>query len=134
MIGKLMKIKRNYLKVGLTLTALALVPLAYPALAGEQVPLKGVEAGGITGVSFDFPFGTTLSTAEGEATQLGHYTITGIVVVDVTSGGGTGRFEGATGSWVLDSHFAFVFGGPELTDPYVAVLEGTISTPGANKK
>src|SRR5438105_15789223 len=87
-----MKIKQNYLKVGLALTALALMPLVYPALAGEQVPFKGVEVGGITGVSFDFPFGTTLSTAEGEATHLGHYTITGIVVVDVTSGAATGTF------------------------------------------
>ena len=64
-----MKMKQNYLKVGLALTALALMPLAYSALAGEQVRFKGVEVGGITGVSFDFPFGTTLSTAEGEATN-----------------------------------------------------------------
>ena len=169
-----MKIKQNYLKVGLVLTALALLPLAYPAMAEDQVPFKGTEVGGITAVSFDFPFATLLQTAEGEASHLGHYTVTGIVVVDVTAGtatgtytitaangdtlftttighalqplslketvdnvtvtGGTGRFEDATGSWVQDSHFVFVFGGPEITDPYVATLEGILSTPGANKK
>ena len=169
-----MKTNQNYLKVGLLLTTLVLLPLAHRAMAEDQVPFTGIEVGGITSVSFDFPLGTLLNTAEGEATHLGHYTETGIVVVNVISGiatgtytiiaangdmlfttttghalqppslketvdnvtvtGGTGRFEGATGSWVLDSHFAFVFGGPELTDSYVAALDGAISTPGANKK
>jgi hypothetical protein len=46
----------------------------------------------------------------------------------VTVTGGTGRFAGATGSWVIDSHFAFVFGGPELSNPYFAEIEGTISS------
>jgi hypothetical protein len=162
-----MKIKQNYLKVGFLLTALTLLPIAQPAMAKDQVPFKGVEVGDITGVAFDFPFATLLQTAEGEASHLGQYTVTGIVVVDVTTGtatgtytitaangdmlftttighalqplslketvdnvtvtGGTGRFENATGSWVKESHFAFVFGGPEITDPYVATLEGTIS-------
>src|ERR1043165_4840945 len=169
-----MKIKQNYMKAGLVLTALALLPLVSSAMAEEQVPFTGVEVGGLTFVSFDFPFATILCTAEGEATHLGHYTVTGNYVVNVLSAtetgaftitaangdmlfttttghalqppslketvdnvtvtGGTGRFEGATGSWVLDSHFAFVFGGPELTDSYVAALDGAISTPGANKK
>jgi hypothetical protein len=168
-----MRIKQDYLNVGLVLTALALLPLAHPAMAEEEVPFKGVEVGTLSAASFDFPFATILNVAEGEATQFGHYTVTGIVVVNVLSStatgtftmtaangdmlfitmtgvalqppslketldnvtvtGGTGRFEGATGSWVNDSHFAFLFGDVS-TDPYIAVLEGTISTPGANKK
>ncbi len=36
-----MKIKQNYFKVGLVLTALALLPLPYPAMAGDEVPYKG---------------------------------------------------------------------------------------------
>ena len=168
-----MKLKQNYVKVGLLLTALALLPLVYPAMAKDDVPFKGVEVGALSFVSFDFPFATISGTGEGEATHLGHYTVTCILVVDVTSAtetgtwtltaadgdmlfmtttgialqppslketvdtftvtGGTGRFEGATGSWVMDSHFAFVFGGTG-SDPYEAVLEGIISTPGANKK
>jgi hypothetical protein len=50
---------------------------------------------------------------------------------NLTITGGTGRFEGATGSWVIDSHFAFVFGGPELSNPYFAETKGTISSPGS---
>jgi len=167
-----MKIKQNYFKVGLVLTALTLLPLAYPAMAGDEVPYKGKEVGAITRGAFQFPFSHQSTAAEGEATYIGHYTLTGNFVVDVRSGtatgvftliaangdklfstmtgyalqppslketvdthtvtGGTGIFEGATGSWVLDSHFAFLFGLP--SEPYVGVLEGTISTPAANKK
>jgi len=54
-------------------------------------------------------------------------------LLNVTVIGGTGRFEGATGSWTEVSHFAFPFGATTV-DPYVAELKGTISTPGANKK
>ena len=168
-----MKTKPNYLKVGLVLTALTLLPLAYPAMAKDQVPFKGIEVGCLSFVSFDYPFITVLCTAEGEATYLGHYTVTGTLVVDGrdstatgtftmtaangdklfttmtgyvvdplspnetvdthTVTGGTGLFAGATGSWVLDSHFAYLFG-TVFSDPYVGVLEGTLSTPGANKK
>jgi hypothetical protein len=168
-----MKRKQKFLKVSVLLAAIAMSPLVNPVMAGDLVPFKGVMAGGVTGVSFDFPFGTSSQTGEGEATQLGHYTLTGTVVVNVLSGtatstftitaangdmlfatatghalqpltlketvddvtitGGTGRFEGATGSWFQDSHFDFVFGGPEITDTYVATLVGTISTPGSNK-
>ena len=167
-----MKIKQNYLKVGLVLTALTLLPLTYPAMAGDEVPYKGKEVGAITTVSFHFPFDVKSQTAEGEATHLGHYSVTGSIVINLLSGavtgtftltaangdmlfltltgnapppsvketvdnitvtGGTGRFEAATGSWVLDSHFAFLFG-ETLSDPYVAILDGTISTPGSNQK
>ncbi len=169
-----MKIKQNYMKVGVVLTALALLPLAHPAMAEDQVPFKGVEVGAATAGGFDFPFATTLDTSEGEATHLGHFTKTGIVLINVLSAtvtetltltadngdllfltgtgdavppsipqvtvleltvtGGTGRFEGATGNWTQVSHFAFPFGDGHTVDPYVAEIEGTISTPGANKK
>ena len=168
-----MKIKQNCLKIGLALTALALLPLAYPAMAKDQVPFKGVEVGATAAGGFVFPFATILDTAEGEATHLGHFSKNGIILINVVSmtvtgtftltaangdelfligtgdappssldqetvlnitvTGGTGRFEGATGSWTEVSHFAFPFGATTV-DPYVAVLDhGTISTPGANK-
>ena len=47
-----MKIKQSYLKVGLVLTALTLLPLAHPAIAGDEVPYKGKEVGAITKGSF----------------------------------------------------------------------------------
>ena len=87
-----MKIKQNYLKVGLVLTALTLLPLAYPAMAGDQVPYKGKEVGVITTVTFNFPFDVKRQTAEGEATHVGHYTLTGDFVVDVRTGVGKGTF------------------------------------------
>ncbi len=167
-----MKIKQNYLKVGLVMTALTLVALVHTAMAGDQVPYKGKEAGTITSVSFQFPFSVKSQTAEGEATQLGHYTLAEDFVVDVRFGtatgvatltadngdmlfltvqghviptdptktvatltvaGGTGRFEGATGSFTANNQLAFAVGGA-APDPYVAEIEGTISTPGSNKK
>jgi hypothetical protein len=166
-----MKIKQNYLKVGLVLTALTLLPLAYPAMAGDQVPYKGKEVGVITTVTFHFPFDVKRQTAEGEATHVGHYTLTGDFVVDVRTGvgtgtftmtaangdmlfldseahvvptdltktvanftvtGGTGRFEGATGSFTAHNQLAHLVG--SAPNPYVAEIDGTVSTPGANKK
>jgi len=81
-----MERKQNHLKVGLVLAALALLPLAHPAMAEEQVPFDGIEVGAITTVSFHFPFDVKSQTAEGEATHVGHYTMTGEFVVDVRRG------------------------------------------------
>ena len=64
-----MKIKQNYLKVGLVLAALTLPALAYPAMAKDQVPFKGAEVGETTAGGFDFPFATILDSSEGEATR-----------------------------------------------------------------
>jgi hypothetical protein len=167
-----MKMKQNYLKVGLVLTALALLPLAHPAMAGDQVPYKGKEVGVVTLVAVQLPFIHRRSVAEGEATHVGHYTLTTDIVVDVRFGtatsvvtftaangdmlfldsdghvdptdvtktvanytvtGGTGRFEGATGSFTGHQQFAFAVNVP-YPNPYVSEIEGTISSPGANKK
>ena len=70
-----MKIKQNYLKVGLVLTALTLLPLAHPAMAGDEVPYKGKEVGAITKGAFQFPFSHQSTVAEGEATLIGHRTL-----------------------------------------------------------
>jgi len=168
-----MKIKQNYLKVGLVLTALTLLPLAHPAIAGDEVPYKGKEVGAVTRGAFQFPFSYNSTVAEGEATYIGHYTLTGNFVVDVRFGtatgvftliaangdmlfldmeghtvptdltktvanftvtGGTGRFEGATGSFTADNQFGFAVNLPVSPNPYVAEIEGTISTPGANEQ
>jgi hypothetical protein len=141
----------------------------------QTVPFKGHEAFvSSTPISFAFPFNTTRTAAEGEATHVGHYTLTGVTVINVVSAsatatltltaangdqlfvsmtghalqpfslkettanftitGGTGRFEGATGSWVTDSHFAFPVNAGISPNPYEAEIEGTISTVGSNKK
>ena len=160
------------MKVGLVLTALALLPLAPPAMAGNQVPYKGKEMGVITLVAVQLPFIHRRSVAEGEATQVGHYTITTDIVVDARVGtatsvvtftaangdmlfldsdghvdptdltktvanytvtGGTGHFEGATGSFTGHQQLAFP-ASVTYPNPYVSEIEGSISTPGANKQ
>ncbi len=122
-----MKKKENYFKVGLVLTALTLLPLAHPAMAGDEVPYKGKEVGAVTKGAFQFPFSYNSTVAEGEATYIGHYTLTGNFVVDV-------RFGTATGSFTADNQFGFAVNLPVSLNPYVAEIEGTISTLGANKQ
>ena len=87
-----MKIKQNCLKVGLVLTALTLLALAYSAMAGDQVPYKGEEVGVVTKGAFQFPFSHASTAAEGEATYIGHYTLTGDFTVDVRFGTAAGVF------------------------------------------
>ena len=170
-----MNTKLNSVKVSLVLMALTLLTLARPVMAGDQVPFKGEEMYvDSVPLSFHFPFASNLTSAEGEATHLGHYTIVGVTVINVlaasatgnltvtadngdmlfvtltghalmpfslketvadfTITGGTGRFEGATGGWHTDSHFANAVNAGVTPNPYVAVLEGAISTVGSNKK
>src|ERR1051325_5426809 len=87
-----MKINRNYLNLGVMLAALALLPLALPVIAGDEVPYKAAETGVITRESFQFPFETKNVAAAGEATHLGEYTLIGEFVVDVRFGTATGTY------------------------------------------
>jgi len=168
-----MRTNQNFVKNGLALTALTLLAFAHPAMAGDQVPFKGEEAGAVTKGAFQYPFAHESTVAVGEATHVGRFTLSGDFVVDVRFGtatgaftltagngdqlfldmtghsvptdltqtianftvsGGTGRFEGATGSFTSLQQFAFAVNLPITSNPFVAEIEGTISTPGANKK
>ena len=124
-----MKMKQNYLKVGLALTALALLPLAYPAMAKDQVPFKGVEVGELTGGPFNFPIATIFVVAEGEATHLGHFTVTGEYLVDVTDGTATGTFTitAANGDMLFISSIGHALQPPTLKETVedVTVTGGT---------
>ena len=55
------------------------------------------------------------------------------LVWNFTVTGGTGRFAGATGSFTSHNQLAAVVG-TISPNPYVAEIEGAISTPGANKQ
>jgi hypothetical protein len=143
-------------------------------MAGDLVPFKGKEVGAVTLGFFHFPFHDESISAEGKATHVGHYTLTGNFMVNLLAGtaagvftltaangdmlflnmqghlanpadltqtisiyvvtGGTGRFEGASGNITSDNQLAFAVNLGISPNPYVAKLEGTISTPGANKK
>ena len=90
----------------------------------------------------DVRFGTatgvfTLTAANGDMLFLdmeGHAVPTDLTktVANFTVTGGTGRFEGATGSYTAHNQLAFFVG--TSPNPYLGVLEGTISSPGANRK
>ena len=161
-----MKTKRNWTAAGLALTVLALLVLPRPALAEDQLRLKGQETGAVFPGAFQFPFHHESLAATGKANHLGHYTLTGNFAVDVRVGmstgvftlnthdgdelflteaghgvaigdfthkvsvytitGGTGRFEGATGSITTSLTFAFPLNQDISPNPYVAELTGMI--------
>jgi hypothetical protein len=161
-----MNSKPQWTAAALALTVLALVTLARPVLAEDQVPIKGQETGAVFPGAFQFPFHYESITAAGKASLLGHYTLTGNFAVDVRVGistgaftltavngdtlflseaghgvaigdfihkvsvftitGGTGRFEGATGSITSSLTFAFPLNRDISPNPYTSVLAGTI--------
>ena len=154
----------------LALAVLAVVGLAGPAPAGEQVPFKGRLEGVVTITPLNPPFVSVLVEATGKASHLGRFelaiphvvnratrtaigsyeftaangdTLTadfvGTAVPTATPGvlhsveiatitGGTGRFAGATGSFIVERWFDTVAG------TTVGSFEGTISSPGADKR
>jgi hypothetical protein len=145
---------------------LVALSLNAPALAaGQQVPFKGRSSGVVTVTDVSYPFVTTHVVGEGEATHLGHFTLTAEAVVDVslpgapaagswtltaangdqlfvtfvaigidpthghgdfTIVGGTGRFQGATGSYTQLITFATPPGSSPST-AYTDRIEGMIS-------
>jgi hypothetical protein len=163
-----MRIKQYYLNAGLVLTALTVLALGYPAMAHDEVPVKGKETGAVISdvLPFAFPFAFDRMTGIGKATHIGHYTLSGDLVANVIFGtavgtftmtaangdmlfldaegfvvptdltqlvwnftvtGGTGRFEGATGSFTTHVQLAAVVG---ILSPnsYTAEFRGTLCT------
>ena len=157
--------KRHSSAASLALAVLAVLGLAGPVAAGEQVPFKGSLDGVVT-VTPDPPLLSVLVDATGNATQLGHFTLAIPHIVDPATGtatgsydftaangdtlsadftgyarptatpgvlyieetatitGGTGRFAGATGSFISERLFDTIAG------TTTGSFEGTISTPG----
>jgi len=75
--------------LSLQLTALILTPaFAGPASAGKAVPFKEKSSGVVTAVGFDSVAGEALThvQGEGQATHLGHFTVTADVAVNVVTG------------------------------------------------
>ena len=86
-----MQIFKRHSTTAFLLTALALAPLCRNASAGDELEIKGEEASvDSTPLSFNFPFSTSLTTAEGNATHLGHYVYVGVTVVNVLTATATG--------------------------------------------
>jgi hypothetical protein len=162
-----MNSKQNCIKIGLVLATLSLLLQALPAMADNSFSFKGKEIYvDSTPFAFQFPFASSLTTGQGRATHLGHYTVIGVTVINVTTAtatgilrmivdngdilfvtmtghalqplslkqtvadftitGGTGRFEGATGSWQTISDFPNQVNAGVIPNPYVARITGTI--------
>src|SRR5580765_7679652 len=91
----MMKMKLNSWKASLALTALTLMPLAYNAVADEDlVPIKGGETGAVISdvLPFAFPFAFDRMTAVGVATHIGHFTLSGDLTANVIFGTAVGTF------------------------------------------
>jgi hypothetical protein len=154
----------------LTFALLALLSLARPAAAGEQVSFTGSLEGDLTRTPLVPPFVLDELEATGTAAHLGQFdllisatvnlntrsavgtyvfvaangdtltaTFTGkstptetpgviLIVETATITGGTGRFDGAGGSFTVERLFSPADG------TTVGSIEGTISTVGSNKR
>jgi hypothetical protein len=81
---QLIKAKRSSTLISLFLAALTLLTQARLAMAEDSVPFKGKEVFvSSTPVSFSFPLASNLTVAEGRLTHFGHYTLTGLTVINV---------------------------------------------------
>jgi hypothetical protein len=88
--------KQRLDRISFLVTALAALALSGPARAGQTVPFKDTSSGVVETVGFSYPYLTTLVVGEGNATHLGHFTVTAVVIVDVSTPCGA-----AEGDWTL---------------------------------
>jgi hypothetical protein len=86
--------RRHSSKAFLALAVLAVMGLAGPAAAGEQVPFRGRLEGSYTRTTI-FPFAHIELNGRGQATQLGQFAFYMPHDVDLSAipPGGTGRFQ-----------------------------------------
>jgi hypothetical protein len=95
--------KRYSSAAGLALATLAVVGLAGPVPAGDQVPFKGSLEGDVTSTPLTPPFAKVVVEATGEATHLGTFTLDIPHVVNRTdrTAMGTYEFTAANGDTVF---------------------------------
>jgi hypothetical protein len=81
--------KRRLYTFSVLVAILAALTLSGPTMAaGQQVPFKGRSSGVVTAVGFDPVAGIAYThvAGEGQATHLGHFTVSADVAVDVATG------------------------------------------------
>ena len=84
--------KRHSSAASLALAVLAVLGLAGPAAAGDQVPFNGRLEGDVTNIPLAPPFASVLVEGTGKATHLGRFTVEIPHVVDRSDGTGVGSF------------------------------------------
>jgi hypothetical protein len=119
--------KTTYLKFGLLLTSLALLPPGSRAMAADLVPFEGQETGAfISDVKpFAFPLAYDRATGTGTATQIGNYTVSGDFVANVVLGKATGTFTMTAANG--DMLFLDAAGGVVPTDHSKVVWDFTVT-------
>jgi hypothetical protein len=89
-----MKILKSSINAALLVTTCALSAISPSSFASDELAIKGTEISvDNTPISFNFPFSSSLTTAEGKATYLGHYVIVGITTVNVATATATGTLR-----------------------------------------
>jgi hypothetical protein len=80
--------QQRFYRFSVQAAALAALVVSGAATAGERVPFKGQSSGVVTTLAFDPSTNIASSRVEGEgnATHLGHFTVTGDVALDVVTG------------------------------------------------
>ena len=124
--------KRHSFAASLALAVLAVLGLAGPVAAGEQVPFKGGLAGLDITTAVKLPFVSVKVTATGNATQLGKFTFIELAMVNTATGTGTGTFlfTAANGGTV----FGTISGKARLTAPNVlTIVENAMITGGTGR-
>src|SRR5262245_53536125 len=115
---------KRLLRVGIMAAILVGSVVLGAARADEQSPFKGVTKGAISMTGFSFPYATFSTEGTGQATQLGRFTISGTVTIDVTTGLAVGilTFAAANG----DLLYLTLAGEPPGPDPTIGVGDFTI--------
>ena len=124
--------KRHSFAASLALAVLAVLGLAGPAAAQEQVPFKGSLAGVDITLAVNPPFMSARVTATGNATQLGKFTYIELVTVNTMTRIGTGTFlfTAANG----DTVFGPISGKATFTPPNVlTILENAMIMGGTGR-
>ena len=124
--------KRYISAASLALAVLAVLGLAGPVAAGEQVPFRGSLEGTDITTAVNPPFVSVKVQATGNATQLGKFTLIALNTVDTRTRIGTGNFlfTAANG----DTVFGTAIGKATLTAPGVlTIVENSIITGGTGR-
>ena len=124
--------KRHSSAASLALAVLAVLGLAGPVAAGEQVPFYGSYEGVDTGTPLVPPLASVTVEATGVATHLGKFTFTALITVNTATGMGSGTFlfTAANG----DTVFGTSSGQATFTPPNVlAIVEIATITGGTGR-
>jgi hypothetical protein len=123
--------KRHISAASLALAVLAVLGLAGPALAQQQVPFKG-DLNGVVKVGTPTPQGIpVLVNATGNATQLGQFALAIPHLVNRPTAKGTYQFVAANGDTLTATFFGKAM--PTSTPGVLAIVENATITGGTGR-